>query len=307
MMRQGHNGGPPLTPLDPKAAGWIAVHRDIRDHPLVGFGKPVKPDDPRRGSHSRNEAWTDLIMECRYQEGRVLNGGKPMTIYAGEMVGAVSWLAHRWNWTPATVRWFLNQLEDDGMITRSQVRPNGERVSTKSDNVKGKQSAIISVCNYFIYQMSAGGEQQSERQSSSNVTTVKQQRSDNNNKEEQGNKGTKGRSARERATRLPNDWVLPKGWGDWALEHFVISAGEVRTEAASFRDYWTGRSGKGSTKVDWEATWRNWIRNSKRNYRQRKPDNAAAPDVTDDLPDDPGYDYEAMRHESGIVVHRGRE
>lgn len=37
----------------------------------------------------------------------------------------------------------------------------------------------------------------------------------------------------------------------------------VRTEAAKFADYWHGKSGKDATKVDWEATWRNWCRNAR--------------------------------------------
>ena len=29
-----------------------------------------------------------------------------------------------------------------------------------------------------------------------------------------------------------------------------------------FKDYWTSKSGKDATKLDWVATWRNWLRNS---------------------------------------------
>lgn len=31
----------------------------------------------------------------------------------------------------------------------------------------------------------------------------------------------------------------------------------------NFRDYWTAKSGKDGTKVDWDATWRMWVRNEK--------------------------------------------
>jgi anti-sigma-K factor RskA len=30
-----------------------------------------------------------------------------------------------------------------------------------------------------------------------------------------------------------------------------------------FRDYWSAKAGSGSTKLDWQATWRNWVRNQK--------------------------------------------
>jgi hypothetical protein len=37
----------------------------------------------------------------------------------------------------------------------------------------------------------------------------------------------------------------------------------VREEADKFRDHWHAKAGQGATKLDWEATWRNWCRNSK--------------------------------------------
>lgn len=64
-------------------------------------------------------------------------------------------------------------------------------------------------------------------------------------------------------TRLPADWVLLKPWGEWALtERPDWTADTVRTEAAVFADYWHGAAGAKGRKVDWEATWRNWVRRS---------------------------------------------
>lgn len=67
-----------------------------------------------------------------------------------------------------------------------------------------------------------------------------------------------------RGHRLPASWALPKTWGEWALSEFTAwTPDAVRNEADRFRDFWCGRSGKDATKVDWEATWRNWCRNAK--------------------------------------------
>lgn len=67
----------------------------------------------------------------------------------------------------------------------------------------------------------------------------------------------------ERGTRLPADWVLPKTWGEWATqERPAWSAEQVRELGRSFGDYWTSKSEK-ATKLDWEKTWRNWVRNQK--------------------------------------------
>lgn len=168
---QGHNGGPELE--DEKEQhfgpnGWIAVGRDMRWHPVVGFGKTVQPHDESRGSFSRSEAWTDLIMECRYSEGTVLNKGRRMTIKPGELVGAISWLADRWNWSPKTVRWFLDKLENEGMISRENPNYAGvqiiENEGNSSGNYKGNQSSIVSICKYAVYQLGKNFERQPKRQ-----------------------------------------------------------------------------------------------------------------------------------------------
>lgn len=64
-----------------------------------------------------------------------------------------------------------------------------------------------------------------------------------------------------RGSRLPEDWFLPKAWGEWALAEFPSWTAEiVRTEAEKFRDHWLSESGAKARKVDWLATWRKWCR-----------------------------------------------
>lgn len=70
-----------------------------------------------------------------------------------------------------------------------------------------------------------------------------------------------GVSAIPKAKRLAADWVLPKKWGEWALsERPELTADDVRKQADMFRDHWVAKSGKDASKLDWNATWRNWIR-----------------------------------------------
>ncbi|MEL6963422.1 MAG: helix-turn-helix domain-containing protein [Pseudomonadota bacterium] len=63
---------------------------------------------------------------------------------------------------------------------------------------------------------------------------------------------------RKRATRLSDDWQLPKSWGTWATDQ-GLPEHRVRTEAMKFANHWQAKSGKDATKRDWEKTWRNWI------------------------------------------------
>lgn len=68
-----------------------------------------------------------------------------------------------------------------------------------------------------------------------------------------------------RGTRLPVDWTLPPEWATWAIKD--RPGYPVLAESEKFRDHWLAKSGRDATKVNWEATWRNWVRNT------RLPDN----------------------------------
>lgn len=65
-----------------------------------------------------------------------------------------------------------------------------------------------------------------------------------------------------KGTRLPEGWKLPKAWGDWATEEKPgWSAEDVRQCALRFSDFWHAKAGRDAVKLDWQATWRNWVRN----------------------------------------------
>ena len=64
-----------------------------------------------------------------------------------------------------------------------------------------------------------------------------------------------------RASRLPKDWQP----NDRMLafcenERPDLNPTEV---SATFRDYWHSQAGQKGVKADWEATWRNWVRNQR--------------------------------------------
>jgi hypothetical protein len=176
----GHNGGPLVDWRD--YGGFIVEARDSRDHPIIGYGRSVKPADPDRGSYSCNEAWRDLLHECRYQDGYLMNGGQKMLVRRGELIGAVSFLAHRWNWTPKTVRVFLDKLEGDGMIARFRF----DDTERYKGNRNGNQANVLRVCNYDKFNTPQAARQQSQGQSSGNQGAIEGP----HNKEEQRNKGT---------------------------------------------------------------------------------------------------------------------
>ena len=69
------------------------------------------------------------------------------------------------------------------------------------------------------------------------------------------------RSGRARGTRLSIDW-LPSD-DDLAFADRFLERYQIEDEQAKFRDYWLALAGPKAVKLDWPATWRNWIRKAK--------------------------------------------
>lgn len=62
----------------------------------------------------------------------------------------------------------------------------------------------------------------------------------------------------KRGTRLPADASLPDEWAAFCK----TERKDLNPEAVfeKFKDYWTAKPGRQGTKLDWTATWRNWVR-----------------------------------------------
>jgi hypothetical protein len=65
---------------------------------------------------------------------------------------------------------------------------------------------------------------------------------------------------RNRGTRLPKDFSLPGDWFRWAVNEGHAEE-QVRRIAEKFIDHWLAAPGQRGVKLDWGATWRNWVRN----------------------------------------------
>lgn len=74
------------------------------------------------------------------------------------------------------------------------------------------------------------------------------------------------------------DWQMPPDWLAWAVAEGMVELAAHR-EAARFKDYWLGKPGKDGVKLDWQATWRNWVRKA---IQDAKPiGRAAQPQIGD--------------------------
>jgi hypothetical protein len=75
----------------------------------------------------------------------------------------------------------------------------------------------------------------------------------------------------QRGARLAADWTPPSDWIDWAREERFWTVDDATQEAMLFGDYWHSVSGQKAVKTDWLATWRNWVRRSRRPNGQNSP------------------------------------
>lgn len=96
------------------------------------------------------------------------------------------------------------------------------------------------------------------------------------------NSSTKS-SSRTRGTRIPDDFGISREMRDWATDE--IPGFSVDREHMRFRDYWRSAPGSKGVKVDWPATWRNWMRRAAEQTRPggraqhqpyRNPDDVSA-------------------------------
>jgi len=64
----------------------------------------------------------------------------------------------------------------------------------------------------------------------------------------------------KRGSRLSQDFFFPKEWCDFIAEQRPELNAQKTFD--QFKDYWIAQAGQKGVKLDWFATWRNWVRNT---------------------------------------------
>ncbi|GAA4762375.1 helix-turn-helix domain-containing protein [Microbacterium gilvum] len=67
---------------------------------------------------------------------------------------------------------------------------------------------------------------------------------------------------RKRGSRIPEPFMLTAEMKAWAAEE--VPGLDVVVHTREFVDHWRAATGASATKLDWVATWRNWMRKSHR-------------------------------------------
>ena len=89
--------------------------------------------------------------------------------------------------------------------------------------------------------------------------------------------------ARKLGTRMPDPFPVNAEMVEWVRQNCPHVDGKRETER--FEDHWRGKPGKDGRKLDWVATWRNWMRTSedRQGPRDRPGRREAEQQATEDL------------------------
>lgn len=74
-------------------------------------------------------------------------------------------------------------------------------------------------------------------------------------------------SSKRRGTRLPDEWMPDEAFA----RQEGLSGADCEREADKFRDHWRSQPGQRGVKLDWAATWRNWVRNATKSAPRQRP------------------------------------
>jgi hypothetical protein len=99
--------------------------------------------------------------------------------------------------------------------------------------------------------------------------------------EEQGNRGTEtttsSRATRStRGTRIAENFAITDD-DRLGARRLGFTDRQIDEITVEFIDYWRGVAGQRGTKLDWQATWRNWMRKEARDRKITPPGGAGGP------------------------------
>lgn len=223
---------------------FYLMHRGWMEHPVFS-------NEP----FTDREVWEWLIGEASFEPHKIRYKSQMFEVSRGEIPTSYRRLVDKFKWGIHRVRNFLGLLQQEGMIT------------TKT----ATGFLIITICNYDIYQKPL-------RNTATQATTVATtlpatQATTNINKGKELKEGERkkdGGGSRLALTQLPEDWKA------FCLKHRPDLHPQMVFEL--FSDHWRAKPGKDGSKLDWTATWRNWVRTQRQipqSAQQKTYDNSS--------------------------------
>ena len=192
---------------------------------------------------TEREAFLWLVSEAAWRPTKVRVGSRTIELERGQCSFSTRFMAAKFQWSEARVRRFLKRRSD-----LSQLRTKTDAGATQ-----------VTICKYDAFQ----------RVGVVSDAPATQERRTSDAKKKQGNRETdtseaiasSASEAREPAvsktpSRIPEDFDPDIG----VAVAMGLTAERARFEADNFKDFWTSKPGQAGKKLDWPATWRNWVR-----------------------------------------------
>lgn len=159
--------------------------------------------------------------------------------------------------TPKTCETIVSVLLQEGKVYRSDAGLWNKRVQKEFDFREEKSSSAFKAVN-----------KRWEKSNENNGSSIRTNYDSNTNEipkpeaRSQSEKREANASPKKTGTRIPDDWRPSEEDDTFAASQGLVKS-QIDFEADKFRDFWISKSGKDGVKLDWPATWRNWIRNSR--------------------------------------------
>lgn len=207
--------------------------------------------------------WNYLYQNACWEADTVRINDGIFDLERGQIAITMSFLAKGFRVTEKVMRSYIQKLQKHGMLV-----------------IRGtNQGTILTICNYSLYQDFEKAEVEAKGKRRENGGKTKgdniKQTKQSNQLNEINRAVKKQPPPSNRGTSLSPDWKLGDA-GNQILQYFVdkgyekIEIQKLMIEQHDvFVDYWSAVSGAKGIKKDWNATFRNWIRNQIK-YRENK-------------------------------------
>lgn len=168
--------------------------------------------------------------------------------HTGECFPSLARIVKATGYSESTVKYAVRDLEQAGLLSRQSM-------ADESGRTKGVKYTL-NISQGRGQNMTPGGQETTGEGSEYDPPRGQNMTPHIDNREKEPGK----EPGKARATRLPPDWSAPPEFIDFAISEGFTRDDIVRRIEPTFRDYFTSASGPASRKVDWFATWRNWVR-----------------------------------------------
>lgn len=223
------------------AIDWIKMRCDLRTHPKIVRMMSALSADSFRIIGGLHAVWS--VFDAHSTDGK-LDG------YTVDLLDQVI----GWSGLSAamvSVGWLA--IDAQAVVMPEFSEHNGKGAKRRAEDTKQKR----------IRRLSADGAD-SVREVSEEVADKERTRKEKKREEKDQELETSAAApaTAKKGSRLASTWEPSAEELAWAADnHPTVNA---KHEAAKFRDYWLGASGKSASKLDWTATFRNWIRNAEK-------------------------------------------